>query len=386
MVLKPLLNFIVKHLASRNRITRYDAYLVGYYGMQNSGDDALFLAAVMGAKNELKANNILVSAASKHLPILDGVKINHIEQQSRFKGQKRLAHYRGAYRSKCVIFGGGSVFHTAQDIELKRQMMALTTGEHNIAVGVSLGPFVDEEAKKQCQHFLKECAFVGVRDQESLLIAQQLAPEANVKLTFDLAPLLTLSPSYPAQCEQDQGILINLCPVPKNANGQVDQEQQQSLLDKMQVLVTELWAQYQQPITLVSLNGHSKFGDDGVIHQLMKRCGNDIELKFLPYQPNPLSMIGLIRRYKVFISMRLHGCVFGYLAKTPVVALTYHTKCQQWCEQIGVAHEHRFDAQTFNPKQLVQALIRGLDYGFSSPALALNDAVKLSLLNWRAKS
>ena len=388
MVLNQLLKIIISCCSKYAQDTerKYDAYLVGYYGMQNSGDDALMLASVMGAKNELNAEKLIVSASNSSLFLGKNVSINLLRSKQKFYGQNRLSHYKAAYNSKCVIFGGGSVFHTAQDIEIKRHMMMLTGCYKNMAVGVSLGPFVDEAAKQQCKLFLDECWFVGVRDKESLDIARQLAPNANVRLTFDLAPIVTLSPSFQSSYSTEQGVLINVCPVPKTALGEVDESEQKALLSKMTEVIKRVWQHTKEPITLISLNGHPQLGDEALCRKLIAQCPDYIELNYLPYSSSPLKMIEQIMKFKVFLSMRLHGCVFGYLANTPVVALNYHNKCLQWCEQVGIAHNQRYDAASFNSNEVANTLIKGIQCGFSSPVLAVNDAVKLSLLNWRIQS
>lgn len=388
MALNQLLNSVIRQYSkvSRNKERTYDAYLVGYYGMRNSGDDALLLASVMGAKNELNAKKLIVSSTSNASPLGPDIILNKLHQDQSFKGQNRLAHYRAAYNSKRIIFGGGSVFHTAQDIELKRQMMALCGSDESIAVGVSMGPFSNKQAELQCKEFIKECSFIGVRDRKSLQIAKDLVPEANVKLTFDLAPLVTLTPFFSIKKRKENGVLINICPVPVNASGETNSHEQEELLKNMKEVITLAWKQTKLPITLISLNGHPDYGDDELCKRLILRCNKDIPIKFEPYQSSPLKVIELIKSYRAFLSMRLHGCVYGYLANTPVLALNYHNKCQQWCEQIGIARSQRFSAFTFNPSLVASTLTKGIENGFSSPLLAVNDAVKLSLLNWRFES
>ena len=44
-----------------------DAYLVGYYGMKNSGDDALLAATIWGAKNFQNTKHV---KASTPIPLL----------------------------------------------------------------------------------------------------------------------------------------------------------------------------------------------------------------------------------------------------------------------------------------------------------------------------
>jgi len=382
MALEQMFNLLVDTLKKREHKKVYDTYLVGYYGMQNSGDDALLLASIIGAKNYLKSESLLVSASNKIEFSGHEFEINPIRTKQLFKGQNRLTHYRGAMKSKRVIFGGGSVFHSSQDIQIKRQMMELTDPKACMALGVGLGPFNDKQAEKECQAFLNECGFVGVRDKKSFEIAQKLAPKANVALTFDLAPMLALAEENQAYTHVDEGILINVCPVPTDALGNTDETEQSVLLDKMSRVIEQLWQESKQPISLMSLNGHEQFGDNAVCQALVEKFADKMPIKFIPYQADPFAMMSIIRRHKVFVSMRLHGLVFGYLTGTPVVALNYHNKGQEWCEQVGMPMQQRFDAKSFNSKSLLETVTQGLKFGFSEPVLALNDAIAKSVLNW----
>jgi polysaccharide pyruvyl transferase WcaK-like protein len=42
---------------------KYDAYLVGYYGMKNSGDDALMYATAWGAQNYFDVQKAIISSS-----------------------------------------------------------------------------------------------------------------------------------------------------------------------------------------------------------------------------------------------------------------------------------------------------------------------------------
>ena len=381
MALEQISNLLVNTLKKRNSIKKYDTYLVGYYGMQNSGDDALLLASIIGAKTYLNSHSLLVSANTKIEFSGYEFDINPIRDSQLFKGQNRLNHYRGAMKSDRVIFGGGSVFHSSQDIQIKRHLMALTEPKKCMALGVGIGPFNDKQAEQQCQAFLNECGFVGVRDKASYELAKQLAPEANVELTFDLAPMLALSAESQIQ-RQEEGILINVCPVPKDALGHTNATEEQQLIEKMSEVIEQLWQQLQQPISLLSMNGHKQFGDDAICQALVEKFADKLPIKFIPYQANPFSMMNTIRNHQVFVSMRLHGLVFGYLTGTPVVALNYHNKGKQWCEQVGLPIQQRFDAKNFSSHSLLNTLIQGVNFGFNEPVFALNDAIAKSVLNW----
>ena len=89
-------------------------------------------------------------------------------------------------------------------------------------MGVGLGPFQNVAAEKSCTEFLKECRFTGVRDQTSFDLAKSLAPDANLRLTFDLAPLLLAQKERPLRAMPRSGIAVSLCPV-FNAKGESQQ-------------------------------------------------------------------------------------------------------------------------------------------------------------------
>ncbi|MBD3586775.1 diguanylate cyclase [Salinimonas sp. HHU 13199] len=133
-------------------ISKYDAYLVGHYGMQNCGDDALLLASLYGAQSVLGCQKMLVSSYDKTLPSGFSTDITTLYEKPAFKGQNRLTHYISAARSKRVIFGGGSMLRTASDINQKRHMMALSSKAKSMALVVGIEPFVylnDELAREE---------------------------------------------------------------------------------------------------------------------------------------------------------------------------------------------------------------------------------------------
>lgn len=363
-------------------LRKYDAYLVGYYGMQNVGDDALLLASLYGAQTELNCQHFAVASASEFNSASFGQIKPTQKAQQRFKGENRASHYYYALRSKRVIFGGGSVFHNATDINLKRKLIKLAGPHSSLAVGVGLGPFADLEAEKACSAFLNECDFIGVRDAKSYEIGKRIAPEANLHMTFDLAPSLCLHPHFSVSESERKGILFNLCPAPTDCYGTLNKTQENQRFWDICQVIYRTWLQTKQPITLLDLNGQE--GSDGDISELIQlKLGNKIPLDVLKYNSDPFAVINTISRYKAIVSMRLHGCILGYLAGTPALALNYHNKCVEWCQQIGMPERYQFDANRLDPQALSRALYDGCRFGFESPQLPIKDAIQYSLNNWR---
>lgn len=363
-----------------NHVYQSSAYLVGYYGMQNSGDDALMTASIYGARKWLNIDQLKVSSP-RELQLFDGQRFAacHVDQQ-KYPGQNRLKSYLRAAESKRIIFGGGSVFHNARDINLKRDLMMLSGGRSHIALGVGLGPFVNTKAERACAKFLNECAFTGLRDPLSFDIAKTIAPNANVKQTFDLAPQLLSIDGFKLQSVRRQGIAVCLCPKERLSG---EQEIESKRLKRLARALEMIQSVTQEPIVFLDFNGHSELGDRQVHEELASYLAPTCVFSFVKYDANPLRVIQRMATYKLAISMRLHASVFGFLSETPVLSLNYHSKCDQWCEQIGQPFEQRVDLDDFDISNIVNAVCNGLSEGFHLPTLSVSEALSLSMNNWR---
>lgn len=361
---------------------KYDAYLVGYYGMKNSGDDALMYATAWAAKNLLDCQKNIVGLYGDYNrdTLTDSVLPLHFDQK--FPGQNRLLQYKTAIQSKRIIFGGGSVLHSETDINQKRHLMALSNAKKSLAVGVGIGPFNSTGAEKACANFLNECGSIGVRDEASLDVAQCIAPNANVHKTFDLAPLLLSSKDYSVQSNARSGIALTLCSVAIDAMGNTDKGQEQARFDKLAELITTLYAKTGEPITLVEFNGHRVLGDWHINNSILKRLHPSIPVTVKHYEPNPLTVLNDLSGYKAILSMRLHGSILGYLANTPVFSINYHRKCKGWCDDINMPEDYQIDLFNLNVQNIVKNISQGITRGFQQSTLTVESALKNSLANW----
>ncbi|MFQ3210208.1 MAG: polysaccharide pyruvyl transferase WcaK-like protein [Colwellia sp.] len=361
---------------------KYDAYLVGYYGMRNSGDDALMFATAWAAKNILGCKNTKVGLYGDYTRETQSDNQLSLKFNQQFPGQNRLLHYKTAIQSKRIIFGGGSVLHSETDINLKRQLMSLANQKKSLAVGVGIGPFNSVAAEKACAKFLNECGYVGVRDNASLAIAQSIAPHANVHKTFDLAPLLLCSNQYKPTVNERQGIALTLCSVAIDAIGKTDTTKEEKRVEQFVQLITKLYAQTGEPITLIEFNGHKVLGDWKINNNIIARLDKNIQVTIKKYDPNPIALLNNLSGYKAILSMRLHGAILGYLANTPVLSINYHSKCKGWCEEVGMPEDYQIDLFNLNIEKIVSQITEGVSTKFQQPTLSVDRALTNSLSNW----
>jgi len=361
---------------------KYDAYLVGYYGMKNSGDDALMYATAWATKNLLECKNTKVGLYGDYSREIHSDNKVDLSSSQSFPGQNRLLHYGTAIQSKRIIFGGGSVLHSERDINLKRQLMSLANKKSSMAVGVGLGPFNSVKAEKSCTKFLNECGYVGVRDQASFELGKSLSPHANLHKTFDLAPLLLFSNQYKPQINKRKGIALTLCPVAINAMGEINILKEEKRAKQFAELITNIYERTDEPISLIEFNGHSLLGDWQIYARIRKYLDKTIPVLLKKYEPNPIILLNHLSSYKAILSMRLHGSILGFLSKTPVISVNYHSKCDGWCKEIGIPEDYQIDLHNLNIDNITSLIHEGILTGFKQPRLSVHNALNQSLSNW----
>ncbi len=361
---------------------QYDNYLVGHYGMRNSGDDALLCASHWGASQFFGGTTLV----SSYRPVAAGIMTQNratLTEHQKFRGQNRLEHYRNAMKCKRVIFGGGRLVHSANDLSVKRHLLRVVSRSQSMALGVGLGPFNRVEDEKRCASFLNLCGTVCVRDKQSYDTAVSLAPHANVNLTFDLAHALRAHPEFTLNTGPRRGILINACPVPVSETGETDYEMESRRAAMLADVITRLWDEYQQPVSLLVMNSHPVWGDSGVLNAIRAQVPERVSLGFIPYMPNTLQLVRLFSHFKLVISMRLHGSVFAHMAETPAFSLNYQSKCSQWCDQVGAPESMSAPVDELDTDALVDLVGGGLEIGFPVARLSPQAGTERSLLNWR---
>lgn len=355
-------------------------YLCGYYGMLNTGDDALLQATAWGAQKYLNAHRFLISSPNKITVDKNKEYQALLVNRQRFKGENRLRHYFSSLRSSRVIFGGGSVLHNSHDINQKRHMIKLSSSKKALALGVGLGPFVNAEAERSCAHFLNECEFVGLRDKHSFEMAKTIAPNANTALTFDLAPQLLKNPRLTLSPTKKKGVCFCLCPSERLKG---DKKSEDKRLRAISEAIKKVHEEMGSEITLLDFNGHEKLGDNEVHSELKSHLPESIRVNHVSYNSDPISVMEYLSAFNVVIGMRLHASIMAYLVGTPVISLNYHSKCNGWCDQIGLSEDLQVSSDGVDANHLSAMIVQGMKNGFQAPTLPIETAVQYSLKNWR---
>lgn len=355
--------------------------LSGYYGEQNSGDDALLLVSSWGGRKFLNGDNIYATCMQKPvLPLNAEIEALFVQEEQE-RNENLLRLYRQCYRSDVLLYGGGSVFHSTDKMTRDSDLIDLNRGEGAVAIGVSFGPFRDSAAKEACRKLVEKFKYIGCRDEESYELIRSLTPNVHAEVTFDLAVLLPLVTGEDfREVQERKGIGLSLCHYERYIGGDTGVEK--TRVKKIVNVLNKLNREEIEELVFIDFNGHPIFGDRDIHCEVIEQLQTEIPIKHISYDKNPLNVIRTIASLKGLIGMRLHSSVFGYITNTPTIILSYHPKCIGWAKQIQAAEDYIIPSHSFAEKHLLLALDQIIDGRYEYPKLPLKDAQLLAMKNW----
>lgn len=354
--------------------------LIGYYGNQNTGDDAFLAVSAWGASNIFGHTSFL--ANTDRIYKTNELTVKPINMNSKWPWLNSHNAKRKVGQASQVIFGGGSNFHTAKYIdEWCRWIDAIGIGPH-CAVGISVGPFREPAAENACARLFSRLAFVGTRDAISYERAIKLQTTAKVALTFDIAPLLMQATGFtPNPQRERKSIGVSLCNYERFVMGDITQEMRRIEAVASAINVVARCGDLRE-VVLIDFNGHPVLGDHDVHHTLANLLHKDISVRHVPYSPNPLHALEEISSLHGIIAMRLHAGIFAYMTETPAYLLAYHEKCYEWSETVGWPSILIGDADQVNVLKMIEGIHLMLSKNCPPPSCPFVIAQQRAMSNW----
>lgn len=356
----------------------------GYYGMRNFGDDLFGVIATRAAQRYWRARPLLVGpalagmAGSSTVPALYPTRW-YGGAGSLGKGSRLLSFARGTLQSDVLVMGGGSVI-TARESFRKPMMQAARRhrGLRLAAVGVSIGPFANEQQEVQAASFLQRFSYLSVRDARSHAWTQRMGLSTQTHAGCDLAALLLeLAPPPPRVARGgDAPFRLGIAPCRYREDGDYAAPSRQAWHTAFVEAAQRHAAQRPLAVEVFSLNEHPRHGDTALAHEICERLhAAGIEANLHRYaQPDPLAMVARIAACDALVSARLHGAIVAFLAGVPFAIVDYHRKCRDFADDIGLPPRRRITAGGEAFSDVIDSLLAGGDGARSSPQVYARQA------------
>ena len=332
---------------------RSDILFNGYYGMQNTGDDAFIEVSSWFAKNLWGKSNIRYLSKKNRLPktIVDIKGYPAIIPKS-YGIQARLL----ISQTNAFISAGGSIFvnkvnaHIPHLVALQRKLKD-KQGFIAGAIGVSLGPFKNTEAEKSTIAYLKALDFLTLRDRKSFEFAAALRLPYTPVESFDMAALLPEIYGVAKSSHTQKTIGISLCNSEIDVHGQKYNDRRNRQMTEL-IKALDLIGDFNFKFFI--LNGNPIYGDSGLTMQTISQCHLRNAYQVIDYSRDSQETWKAIAGCDFMISTRLHGAIFACFAKTPFVHIEYHRKCTDFLDDVGYDHTMRIGDAYFDPQQLAK--------------------------------
>lgn len=328
--------------------------LSGYYGFDNSGDEAvlqsiLFALKEQGQEQGIQIEPIVLSANPEKTTSMYGVKAYH-----RMKPGPLLGALR---ESDGLISGGGSLLQDATSSKtipyyLAVLKLAQWLGKPTFIYSQGIGPVSRPMFFGWIRSVFKRCAFVSVRDTESAdLLGRMRLPRERITVVPD--PVMGL-------------------PLRGGVEGALDGSAPSASVVRTIGVSVRFWNEDRSELEALARS-----------LKLLLAARTDVRLRFLPFHlpsdevasqfvidrlgdhknkaemvrdiTHPQDMLAQVAACDLLIGMRLHSLIYAASQFVPMVGISYDPKIDQFLHRLGMkaaASTARFDASAFTEEAL----------------------------------
>ena len=287
--------------------------LVGYFGYDNIGDDAILQSMVSQLKRYYRPLRLIVFA---HKPERVEKRF-HVQALNRMSIPSILA---GINMSDIIVFAGGSLF---QDKTSFRSlfyycmilMLGRFYGKKIVLYAQGVEPFRYKWSEWLVRNIFFFAHYISVRDRDSMMLLNKLLRhKKRVRYVVDSA--LLLAPYRTNNLYQGfVGVNFMACP--------------QFPLDQVVDELERFAKTYQRRFLYVPFNA-----SDLQIGREIKKRLNEMQMVILDPEENISILLGVLQQLDMMVGMRLHSLILSATARVPFLGVHYHDKVSSFCKEV----------------------------------------------------
>lgn len=323
-------------------------FLLGGYGCENAGDDALLYTLLQEVHRIDPDINFAILSGGYDIvfPSQVSKKVKFVRLPS-LKNPSLLAVLREIANSSTIIIGGGSqmfdygrvrdrilVFSMLLGLGLYSKLL----GKKIYFLSIGLGPISTRWGRFLSKTICRLADYITVREKTSYNTLLGWGFTDKVSLAFDLAALMERRPESVGIPGGNHGRVLGISIASGYEIYYSDRAKDLSLVDEIAKAVkAQIRENPRLEVWLFMFQGEAKYSQDTVItRRLQEQLQVPQQVKFIPYNPDPREMLALVARCSAFIGMKHHASVFAYLGNVPQLIIDCHPKCRAFGQEIGL--------------------------------------------------
>ena len=306
-------------------------FLLGAYGQNNLGDDALLEVFL----KQLSDARLIVNSAQP----AETQRRYGVEAVATYSSWPRLRRPRALWRSNAIVFGGGSLLKEIEGSVLARLLYFFRIflillfgklfGRPTAMLGVGIGPLDRPLYRWLSRHAANLTDLICVRDADSRDLLHAIGVRRPIHVTAD--PVFTLDSERPASnatpsLETERPTLVV---VPRYSLSESQVAALAAACDHM------VEAHGARVCFVVFQTGYRARFDDAATARAVQahmRHADQAELRIPETSGAALELIG---QANMLLSSRLHGLIFATLRGVATIALDYEIKVRSFMREIG---------------------------------------------------
>ena len=301
--------------------------LSGYYGYNNAGDEAILKSIIQNIRAIDKDAKITV--LSDNIAFTkEKYGINAVKRFNPFCIISALLSY------DVLISGGGTLF---QDKTSTRSLiyytsiinMAKMLGKKVMIYANGIGPLKNGANIARVKRSIERADLVTLRDKEAMELVESMEVK-NKKIFMTTDPVFCLNPADDEVIDKilrENEIESNREMVIVAVRSWEKQGEFTDIFANVCDYIIETYAK--NVVFIVMQQPHDKVATK-IIMSKMKNESYIID------NITPIDMMGLMRRAKYVLSMRLHGLIFSSSVGTPVLGFSYDPKIENILRQVDM--------------------------------------------------
>lgn len=301
----------------------------GYYGFDNSGDDAILKAIVKDIRNIRKDIEITVLSNNPHKT----KEMYDVKAVNRFS----LSEVFGAIRStSLLVSGGGSLL---QDVTSNRSLwyylavmtLAKIFGKPVMVYANGVGPISGGFNRFLTKLVLNGADIITLRDGNSKKYIENIGV-SNKEVYVTADPVFTLEPVsrdivldiFKKEGIKDRNKLIGV--------SVREWKKAENLEENISIVIDEMIEKYDANVLLIPMHYPEDLVFSEKVLSLLKNKGAYI----LKDKYSVEEIMGVIRELDMIIAMRLHSLIYAATQSIPMVGLVYDPKVVGILESIDM--------------------------------------------------
>jgi len=317
----------------------------GYYGFDNSGDDAILQAIVKDLKS--KDNNIDITVLSRNPERTKD--IYNVNAVQRFNLGEVIDAIR---KTSVLISGGGSLL---QDVTSTRSLLyylaVMILGKlfkkTTIVYANGIGPINKSYNRLLTRMILNKVDLITLRDEDSRRYIDNLhVKNKNVHVTAD--PVFTLEPSSPDRIKEI--FLDEEIPMDSNIIGISLRTWQkaENLKEVMIKTIEHITKEYNVNVLLIPMHYPS---DLDICYDIQRELQNE-NTYILKGKYSVEDIMGVIKETQMIVAMRLHAIIYAANMGVPMYGLVYDPKIEGILNDIGM--EYMSDVERLDYEKVIE--------------------------------